>query len=119
MSDYARWRDKLAKANNPAFWPITAIDELIAEGRAQFWATEHAALVTWINEYPGGAVAVEALAGCGSKADIIHKLGPRVEQWARSLGATHLKVSGRRGWTRQMKPHGWRHFQDIVIKDLG
>jgi hypothetical protein len=119
VSDYARWRKALARANDPAFWPITAIDELIADGRAQFWATEHAALVTEVKDYPGGARAIEAIAGAGRKQDIIEKLGPAVEAWAGSIGATHLKVAGRAGWSRQMKPHGWRLFQEIIIKDLG
>jgi hypothetical protein len=118
VTDYPSWRQALAKANDPAFWPITAIDELISSGHAQFWATDKAAIVTHVVTYPGGAVAVEAIAGAGSQKDMIESIGPAVETWARSIGATHLKVAGRAGWSRQMKPHGWRHYQDIIVKGL-
>jgi hypothetical protein len=118
VTDYPRWREALATANDPAFWPIEAIDELLSHNKAHFWGTDKAALVTTINFYPGGAIAIEALAGAGDLSDLIEVIAPRVEHAARMVGATHLKIPGRRGWTRAMKSRGWRHFQDIVIKDL-
>ena len=118
MKSYADWRKALSRANDPAFWPITAIDELLASGRAQFWGGEQSALVTMIVTYPGGAVALEAIAGAGNKQEIMGPIAATVEAWAKSNGITHLKVAGRAGWSRAMKPHGWKHFQDIIIKGI-
>ena len=118
MSDYPRWRKALAKANDAEFWPITAIDAMLAEGRAQFWAGERSALVTQIVAYPGGAEALEAIAGAGDKQEIMGPIAEAVTAWAKSNGITHMKVKGRAGWSRAMKPHGWRHFQDTIIKDI-
>lgn len=118
MSDYARWRQALAGANDPAFWPIEAIDALLVEGRAQFWGTEKSALVTVVTTYPGGAVVIEVLAGTGSMADLIKRVRPKVEAWGRANGCTHIQIKGRLGWKRALKPHGFKHLQDILTKGL-
>lgn len=118
MSTYAAWREGIASANDPAFWPIEAIDAMLDEGRAQFWATEKSALVTFITEYPGGAVVIEVLAGCGSMADLIKRVRPKVETWGREKGCTHIQIKGRTGWKRALKQHGFNHLQDILVKGL-
>lgn len=115
---YLDWRDRLATANDPAFWPIEAIDALVAGGQAQFWGTDKAALVTRRVSYPGGAEALEALAAAGEKREIIEVIGPRVEAAARDAGITHLKVAGRPGWGRMLKRHDWSLHQEIIIKEL-
>lgn len=113
---YAAWRARLAEANNPAFWPIEAIDDLLASGQAQFWCDGSAALVTRIVEYPGGARACEATAGAGDMAGLVERIAPAVEQWASEQGCTHLLVAGREGWRRVHSD--WRHHQTIILKDL-
>lgn len=118
MRDYPRWRTSLAGANDSAFWPIEAIDAMLADGRAQFWATERSALVTVVTSYPGGAVVIEVLAGCGSMADLIKRVRPTVEAWGRERGCTHIQIKGRTGWKRALKTHGFKHLQDILVKGL-
>jgi hypothetical protein len=118
MSDYATWRGRLATANDPVFWPIEAIDTMLREGRAQFWGTDKSALITLVTSYPGGAVVIEVLAGTGSMADLIKRVRPKVEAWGRQYGCTHIQIKGRPGWARTLKPHGFRHFQDILMKGL-
>lgn len=115
-TDYAAWRERLATANDPAFWPIEALDALVSEGRGQFWCDGRAALVTHVVAYPGGAVALEAIAGAGNMRGLVEAIAPAVEQWAGSNGITHLKVAGRPGWERRLK--GWRVWQSIMIKEL-
>jgi len=115
---YKDWRDRLADANDPAFWPIEAIDALIAQGQAQFWATDKAALVTRVVTYPGGAVALEAMAASGEKAELVETIAPAVEEQAREAGLTHMKVPGRPGWGRALKQHDFRLHQEILIKEL-
>lgn len=114
--DYPAWRTRLANANDPAFWPITEIDARVADGRAQFWCDGKAALVTEVVPYPGGAVAVEALAAAGDIAALMESIAPAVEQWARANKATHLRVLGRPGWVRRWSD--WRHEQSVIVKEL-
>lgn len=118
MSDYPTWRARIATANDPAFWPIEAIDAMLAEGRAQLWATDKSALVTLVTSYPGGAVVIEVLAGTGSMADLIKRVRPKVEEWGRAYGCTHIQIKGRPGWARALRTHGFKHFQDILMKGL-
>lgn len=114
-SSYAAWRARLALSNDPKFWPIEVIDRLLNEGSVQFWACDAAAMLTRVVSYPGGAVAVEALAGAGSIASLA-ALTPDINRWASGQGATHLLIHGRPGWSRALA--GWQLWQSILIKEV-
>lgn len=107
----------MARANDDEFWPITAVDDLLATGQAQFWCDGRAALVTRVVSYPGGAVAVEPLAAAGRKASLVGEIADAVEVWAKSIGATHLRFDGRPGWQRVLGP-GWVMAQVVMVKEL-
>lgn len=113
---YEKWRGRLARANDPALIPITHIDELLSEGLAQFWATDDAAMVSQLREWPGGAVTVEVIAAAGRKSDIIGHLGDSVQAWGAANGASHALVAGRDGWRRE-RPD-FRHYQTLLIKEF-
>lgn len=113
---YQKWRHRLARANNPQLIPITHIDQLLIDGAAQFWATDDAAIVTQLREWPGGAVTIEVTAAAGKKADILGPLHSAAAAWATENGATHILVAGRDGWRRELD--GFRHYQTLLIKDL-
>lgn len=115
-ASYPAWRDRLAKANNPEFWPIEAIDQELNKDRAQWWATADAALVTRAVFYPGGAKALEALAAAGDMDALVDVIKPRVAEWAREHGYTHLLIPGRLGWARVHRD--FTHYQTILLKDL-
>lgn len=114
-ADYVAWRARLGDANDPAFWPVEAIDELLLEGHGQFWSDGESALVTRAVLYPGGAVALEAVAAAGKLESLRDTVAPKVEEWARSQGFTHMLIAGRGGWARV---HGWRHYQSVIVKEL-
>lgn len=117
MNDsYEAWRERLADANDDRFWPITAIDSMLLAGTAQFWSNGHAALVTRVVEYPGGAVALEAVAAAGNLTALRNEIASHVEKWAHAQGLSHLMIAGRAGWLRVHK--GWRHYQTVLLKEL-
>lgn len=116
-TDYAAWRGRLAEANDPAFWPIAAIDAALEAGEAQFWCDGQSALVTRIVEYPGGAKVLEAIAGVGSAEALMGNFEPRCEQFARAQGANRMEAKGRLGWLKR-RPKGWRAHQVVIVKDL-
>lgn len=113
---YADWRGQLAEANDPAFWPIEAIDRELVEGRAQFWCDGTAALVTRVVIYPGGARALEALAAAGDMAGLVVRIEPETRAFGEIHGLTHRMIAGRDGW-RRVHP-GWRHYQTILVQDI-
>lgn len=117
INSYAAWRERLAQANDPAFWPIEAIDEGLAQEALQYWCDGQAALVTRMVEYPGGAVALEAIAGCGDGDALIATMEPEIARWGQGNGISHLWVAGRIGWLRK-RPAGWIAHQVIITKDL-
>lgn len=116
-TDYAAWRDRLARANEAAFWPIETLDAELASGMMQFWCDGSAALVTQVVAYPGGALALEAVAGAGDAEAMIASIEPEVAAWARGQGVTHLRVAGRLGWLKR-RPEGWKAEQVILVKEL-
>lgn len=113
---YGKWRARLANANNPVFVPITYIDELLADGLAQFWATADAAIVTHAVEWPGGAVTLKVIAAAGKKADITGELKDAAEGFARSIGCTHTMVEGRDGWRHALTDY--EHYQTVLVREL-
>lgn len=116
MADYAEWRARLAAANDAEFLPIEYIDQLLIDGKAQFWATEDGAVVTGIEPHPGGAIVCRSLAGAGAAERMIAELKPEIEAWAKSMGCTHCQIEGRAGWGR--KHPDYSHFRTILIKEL-
>ena len=117
-NNYADWRDRLTQANDPDFFPITFVDEVLTDGRARFWCDGRAALVTIERAYPGGALCVEALAAAGDMEALVETIEPALCDYARAIGATHLRVEGRTGWPRILKRAGWTHDQAVLFKDM-
>lgn len=114
--NYEKWRHRLARANDARFIPITHIDELLISGEAQFWATDDAAMVTELKEWPGGAVTIEPIAAAGKKGDILGPLQAAAQAWGKAQGATIVRVVGRDGWRRELTE--FRHYQTILMKDI-
>lgn len=115
-NEYQDWRDELARANNPAFIPITHIDKRLSEGTAYFLATTEAAMVVELLAYPGGAKVVSVIAAAGDKDEILGVLGERAMAFGREMGADHAMVPGRDGW-RRVRPD-FQHYQTILVKEL-
>ncbi len=116
-ASFPAWRERLAGANDPAFWPIEAVEEELTQGRAQFWANEEGAAVTRMIGYPGGAVVCECLCGSGTLDALWGTITPEIEKMAQFTGAKALHLMGRLGWERAC-PEGWRKFMVVMAKDL-
>ncbi len=113
---YEDWRDELAKANNPAFIPITEVDRRLSEGTAFFLATAQASMVVELVQYPGGAKVVSVIAAAGDKDEILGPLGERAMAFGKEAGASHAMVPGRDGW-RRVRPD-FQHYQTILVREL-
>lgn len=114
--NYPDWRERLVKANDPAFYPIEWIDAGVASGVFHFWATDKAALIVTITQYPGGAIACRTIAAAGSKKELIEELKPRVEAWAKAAGCSHCLIEGRDGWRRAHPDYS--HHQTLILKEI-
>lgn len=115
---YQRFRDLLAGANRPEFYPIEWLDNQVATGMAIPIIGEDAAMVIGARLYPGGARIGHIKAAAGDMGELIHELGPRAEEWGRAHGCTMALIEGRPGWPRALREHGWRDYQISLLKDL-
>lgn len=113
---YVEWRDRLAEAHNPQFYPVEYQDHLVTSGAGQFWANNAGALITEIVTFPSGAVVCRAYAGAGDLSALMEDLKPAIEDWAKAQGCTACMIQGRDGW-RRMHPD-YRHHQTLLVKEL-
>lgn len=118
MSDYLRFRQAFASVLDPRLYTIDWLDRQIVTGAAKFWATESAAIIAQIKTYPTGAMDIEGLIAAGDMDDIIGKLIPAAEQWARAVGCVGAIIQSRQGWARALKPHGYSIYQTALRKEL-
>lgn len=117
MTQYPDWREALAAANDPTFYPLRYQDVLFASRQVQFWGTDRAAILTWLKHYPGGAFTCETFAAAGDPAEMVEVLKPEIEAWARAMGCTNcLITAGRRGMARLHSDY--THYQTILGKVL-
>jgi hypothetical protein len=115
---YHHFRPQLAKALDPAFYPIEYLDDLLRCGRARLFASGGAAMVAELRLYPGGARAVHCLVAAGRMDEITGVLRPEVEAWGRASGCTIAIVESRAGWAKLLKPHGYAPHQIAILKSL-
>jgi hypothetical protein len=115
---YLHFRDRFAEVLDHRLYPIEYLDHLILTGRAHFFATPKAAIVTEFKTFPSGAMAVCGLIAAGELDEIESVLIPRAEEWGRINGCTFGMIDSRPGWARQMKKHGYETHQVSLIKEI-
>lgn len=93
------------------------VRRIVGEGHAQFWPGRSGAIVTEIQVYPQGKVLHFWLAG-GDFDELVQRLRPAIEAWGRAMGCTRSTITGRPGWLRAMKPHGYAPQWATCMKEL-
>lgn len=98
------------------------LKELCLERSAQLWLIEDAeqvvgAIVTEIVETSNGLTCnfVTAAGSFRSDGDMCLDV---IEAWARTEGCVRLELTGRAGWQRCLKPHGWRQSAVVMEKEI-
>ncbi len=94
------------------------LDAQVLEGKVQFWATEDAAIIAEVRDYPTGARDVHGLIAAGDLQSIIEELIPRAEAWGKANGCVVAQIESREGWARALSPSGYRTHQIVVRKEL-
>lgn len=117
MTDYLRWRDALATANDPAFYPVSHQDMILRTGQAQFWACDSAAIITWLKPYPGGALVCETYAAAGQPEAMVQVLKSQIEAWATAVGCSDCFITAKRRGMARLHPD-YEHVQSVLRKAL-
>lgn len=118
LSQWARFRDlfKEAMAEN-GFWTIEDLEQKIAHRRAFFFPGKSAALVGYIEVYPGGRKVFQSLWAVGDLQEIVAMI-PGLESIGRMLGCDGILVEGRDGWERALEPLGYERWSVSLYKEL-
>lgn len=97
----------------------------VITGQFQLWAgaddtgAARCVMVTHLNRYPTGLIAVQILFLAGEGigfAEQAHMIGV-VKQWARANHAHRIEYSGRRGFLRSC-PGGWKEKGITAVMEL-
>jgi hypothetical protein len=88
----------------------------VMAGSLQLWPTENGALVTEILTYPRKRV-VNVFLGGGDMQELTD-MHETIIEWAREQGCTAARLSGRDGWRRAFRPHGWAPLYQTLEKEF-
>lgn len=88
----------------------------IKEGQYQLWEGERGCIVTEVLQYPKKKVFHVFLGG--GDMDQLTDMHSSVIAFAKQLGCKELTMSGRVGWSRALKKHGWEHAHTTLYKEI-
>lgn len=89
---------------------------MVLSGRVRFWSMEKSFFITEVLEFPRQKHYHMWLGG--GDLDEILAMHPQVQQAACECGCAYLSVSGRPGWIKALKPHGWKFNYTALIKEV-
>jgi hypothetical protein len=76
------------------------------------------ACISEIYDTPKGLTCAVPICAAVSLDDALVPLFDTFERWARAEGCVRLEGYGRPGWTKAMRPHGWRPVSVVIEKDI-
>lgn len=94
------------------------VQDLIAQGKAQFHPLSRGAMVTTIVTHPTGLKECHFWLAGGELAEMT-KIEPLMTKWMKEEGCSLASLRGRPGWKRVFTPdRGYREVGAILVKDL-
>ena len=90
---------------------------MIAAGEAQLWEGEAAWMVTAVENDPRDQRLMIWLAA-GDLDELVSRLRPAAERWAKAAGCRRVLIAGRPGWERTLKSHGYAPLARLIAKEL-
>jgi hypothetical protein len=88
----------------------------IVEGNMQLWPSPRGCIVTEIVVYPRKKVLNVFLGG--GELDQLLDMHNDVTAWAKSYGCKALTITGRFGWKKPLKAHGWEPLHASFQKEI-
>ena len=115
---FQRWLPAFAAVMDPRMYRPEWLAGEVWSGRVRFWGNERAALTAELRPYPTGACDVHVLLAAGEVSEVVGRLRPIAEQWARDMGCLGAIVESRAGWAHVLKNEGYRPYQLHVRKEF-
>ena len=89
---------------------------MVMHGQLRLWSLPNSVMLTEILTYPRYKTYHIFLGG-GELQEIL-AMHPQIEAAAREAGCSKLSVTGRHGWQKPLKAHGWVPAHVTCTKDL-
>lgn len=115
---YLDFRTQFAEVLDQRYYPLEWLAQRVLNGTVKVWATDDAALMTEIKDYPTGASDIHVLLAAGNIESIVGELREEAEDWAKAHGCLAALIESREGWAKALKPFGYETHQTTVRKEL-
>lgn len=92
------------------------IVEGVTSRKYQFWPGERSCMITEVLGYPHRRGVHVFLAG-GDLEEILD-MEKSLSVWAKTVGADHMSLTGRKGWVKALKDAGWGHPMTVLTKEI-
>ena len=93
---------------------IFDVFDSVESGRSKLWVEEGATIVTEVFTYPQSKTLHFWLAT--GELDTVIDLSERIIEEARQEGCDRATLSGRMGWLRALKDHGWSRSKTVHME---
>lgn len=113
-----RWQSNIEEALSHALMSHSFNDVvgLVVRNQAHFFEYEDCFIIMQYDEFPNYKAYHCFLAG-GRMESIMDKQ-ETMRQHASALGCKYMTISGRPGWSRQLKQNGWKHLYSILFAEV-
>jgi len=96
---------------------LSDVIEGIASGKMQLWPAPKGCIVTEIVVYPRKKMLNVFLGG--GELDQLLDMHKDVIAWSKAQGCEAITITGRFGWKKPLKAHGWKPMHASFIKEIG
>lgn len=118
MDDLLRWRIHIERAVRDLDGMYT-FDDIVASILRQerhFYEFDGCCVIMQKDTYPGYST-YHCFVACGTTAAILDA-EPFINKIAKELGCKYMSFTGRTGWPRRLKNHGWVHKLSTMHKEV-
>jgi hypothetical protein len=95
---------------------LSDVIEGITSGKMQLWPAPKGCIVTEIVVYPRKKMLNVFLGG--GELDQLLDMHKDVIAWSKAQGCEAVTITGRFGWKKPLKTHGWKPMHASFIKEI-
>lgn len=95
---------------------LSDVIEGITSGKMQLWPSPKGCIVTEIVVYPRKKMLNVFLGG--GELDQLLDMHKDVIAWSKAQGCEAITITGRFGWKKPLKAHGWKPMHASFIKEI-
>ena len=118
VTDMNKWKPHIEKAMKSANNSHTFDDILrdVLNNRVHFYDLGDCCVLMLVENYPQHSV-YHCFIACGAMQAIVDA-EPMIRANAKELGCKYMTITGRTGWPKALKKHGWHHSLSTLYKEV-